>query len=85
MVGPRPIRGHFADLLAQEVPYYRLRFLAKPGLTGWAQVNHDYAGSNEGQSEKLQYDLFYLVHQSMWLDLLILFKTIKVMVWGKGT
>jgi lipopolysaccharide/colanic/teichoic acid biosynthesis glycosyltransferase len=62
-----------------------LRFLAKPGLTGWAQVNYDYAGSNAGQSEKLQYDLFYLVHQSIWLDLLILFKTIKVMVWGKGT
>jgi exopolysaccharide biosynthesis polyprenyl glycosylphosphotransferase len=85
VVGPRPIRRHFADLLAEEVPYYRLRFLTKPGLTGWAQVNHDYAGSKEGQSEKLQYDLFYLVHQSMWLDLLILFKTIKVMVWGKGT
>ncbi len=85
VVGPRPIRKHFADILAQEVPYYRLRFLAKPGLTGWAQVSYDYAGSNEGQSKKLQYDLFYLVHQSMRLDLLILFKTIKTMVWGKGT
>jgi len=85
VVGPRPIRKHFADLLAGEVPYYRLRFLIKPGLTGWAQVNHDYAGSREGQSEKLQYDLFYLVHQSIWLDFLILFKTFKVMVWGKGT
>ena len=57
VVGPRPIRKHFADILAHEVPYYRLRFLAKPGLTGWAQVNHDYAGSKEGQSVKLQYDL----------------------------
>jgi exopolysaccharide biosynthesis polyprenyl glycosylphosphotransferase len=85
VVGPRPIRKYFADILAQEVPYYRLRFLAKPGLTGWAQVNCGYAGSNEGQSEKLQYDLFYLVHQSMRLDLLILLQTIKVMVWGKGT
>jgi exopolysaccharide biosynthesis polyprenyl glycosylphosphotransferase len=85
VVGPRPIRKYFADILAQEIPFYRLRFLAKPGITGWAQVNHDYAGSNEGQSEKLQYDLFYLIHQSMWLDLLVLFKTIKVMVWGKGT
>jgi exopolysaccharide biosynthesis polyprenyl glycosylphosphotransferase len=85
VVGPRPIRKHFADILAREVPYYRLRFLAKPGLTGWAQVSYDYAGSNEGQSKKLQYDLFYLVHQSMRLDLLILFKTIKTMVWGKGT
>ena len=85
VVGPRPIRRHFADILANEVPYYRLRFLVKPGLTGWAQVNHDYAGSREGQSEKLQYDLFYLVHQSIWLDFLILFKTFKVMAWGKGT
>ncbi len=85
IVGPRPIRKYFADILAQEVPYYRLRFLAKPGLTGWAQVNHEYAGSNESQSEKLQYDLFYQVHQSMWLDLLILFKTVQVVVWGRGT
>ena len=85
IVGPRPIRKYFADILVQEVPYYRLRFLAKPGLTGWAQVNYDCAGSNEGQSEKLQYDLFYLVHQSIWLDLLILFKTVQVVVWGKGT
>ena len=85
IVGPRPIRKHFADILTEEVPFYRLRFLAKPGLTGWAQVNHNYAGSNVGQSEKQQYDLFYLIHQSIWLDLFILFKTVKVMVWGKGT
>jgi exopolysaccharide biosynthesis polyprenyl glycosylphosphotransferase len=85
VVGPRPIRQHFADIIDREVPHYRLRFLAKPGLTGWAQVNYDYAGSNEGQIKKLQYDLFYLVHQSVWLDMLILFKTIKIMVWGKGT
>ena len=85
VVGPRPIRHHFADLLAQEVPYYRLRFLVKPGLTGWAQVNGDYAGSMKGQAEKFQYDLFYLVHQSMLLDLFILFKTIRVMAGGSGT
>jgi exopolysaccharide biosynthesis polyprenyl glycosylphosphotransferase len=85
VIGPRPIRRHFADLLVQEIPYYRLRFLGKPGVTGWAQVNHDYAGSNGGQAEKLQYDLFYLVHQSMLIDLLILLKTIRVMFWAKGT
>ncbi|ABK17871.1 exopolysaccharide biosynthesis polyprenyl glycosylphosphotransferase [Syntrophobacter fumaroxidans] len=85
VVGPRPIRRHFADILAGEIPYYRLRFLIKPGLTGWAQVNHDYAGSNAGQADKQQYDLFYLIHQSFLLDLFILFKTVKVMVWGKGT
>jgi len=85
VVGPRPIRKHFADILDQQLPYYRLRFLVKPGLTGWAQVNYDYAGSIKGQAEKLKYDLFYLVYQSMWLDLFILLKTVKVMIWGKGT
>lgn len=85
VVGPRPIRRHFADMLSREIPFYRLRFRVKPGLTGWAQVNHDYAGSKEGQEEKLQYDLFYLVHRSLWLDLLIVLKTVKVMVRGKGT
>lgn len=85
IVGPRPIRKHFADILANEIPFYRLRFLAKPGLTGWAQVHYDYAGSNEGQSEKQEYDLFYLIHRSISLDLYILFRTVRVMVWGKGT
>jgi len=84
VIGPRPIRRHFADLLDQELPYYRLRFLVKPGLTGWAQVNYDYAGSMEGQSQKLQYELYYLIHQSFLLDLYIVLKTIRVMVWGKG-
>ena len=85
IVGPRPIRKHFADLLAPDFPYYRLRFLVKPGVTGWAQVNLDYAGSKAGQGEKLQFDIFYLVHQSIWLDLFILFKTLQVMFWAKGT
>ncbi len=84
VIGPRPIRKHFADLLAQEIPFFRLRFLGKPGLTGWAQVNHDYAGSNAGQADKLKYDLFYLVHQSLLMDLFILLKTIRVMLWAKG-
>lgn len=84
LVGPRPIRRHFANILAKDIPFYRLRFLAKPGLTGWAQVNHNYAGSNEGQAEKQQFDLFYLIHQSLWLDLLILFKTVKIAIWAKG-
>jgi exopolysaccharide biosynthesis polyprenyl glycosylphosphotransferase len=85
LVGPRPIRQHFTEMLAKEIPFYNLRLLAKPGLTGWAQINYGHAHTNEGHSQMLQYDLFYLVHQSIWLDLLILFKTIKVMVWGKGT
>lgn len=84
IIGPRPIRRHFADFVAKDTPYYRLRFLVKPGLTGWAQVNHDYAGSKMGQSEKLQYELFYLIHQSFWLDLFIIIKTIRIILSGKG-
>ena len=85
LVGPRPIRQHFTEILAKEIPFYKLRLLVKPGLTGWAQVNSGHAHTNEGHSQVLQYDLFYLINQSLWLDLFILCKTFKVMVWGKGT
>jgi exopolysaccharide biosynthesis polyprenyl glycosylphosphotransferase len=83
-VGPRPIRKYAADMLAEEIPYFRLRFLTSPGITGWAQVSHGYANNVEGFSQMLQYDLFYIVNQSLWLDLFILLKTIRVMVWREG-
>ena len=85
LVGPRPIRQHFTAILAKEIPYYKLRMLVKPGLTGWAQVNFGHAHSTESHSQMLQYDLFYLIHQSFWLDMFVLFKTVKVLLWGKGT
>ena len=84
VVGPRPIRKHFADILAQEIPYYRLRFAVKPGITGWAQVCGDYAGSHEGQREKLEFDLYYIRNQSLLFDLLIFFKTVKTVILQKG-
>jgi exopolysaccharide biosynthesis polyprenyl glycosylphosphotransferase len=84
LVGPRPIRRHFTDLLAQEVPFYRLRLSAKPGLTGWAQVQGGHANTVATHARMLQYDLFYLIHQSVWLDLLILLKTIRIILLGKG-
>lgn len=87
LVGPRPFRKHFADLLAENIPHYRLRFLAKPGLTGWAQVNvgsGDYHNTMEGQKEKVEHDLFYLVRRSLALDFFIMLKTIRVVVAGKG-
>jgi exopolysaccharide biosynthesis polyprenyl glycosylphosphotransferase len=84
-VGPRPIREHFAKKLAEHIPFYELRFCVKPGLTGWAQVNYDYAGSEEGQLEKFQYDLFYVRKMSMTLDLLALFKTFKTVIRRVGT
>jgi sugar transferase (PEP-CTERM system associated) len=83
-VGPRPIRKHFADMLAGRIPYYRMRFLVKPGITGWAQVKYDYAGSEEGQTEKLEYDLFYIQNQSLLFDLFIFLKTIQTIIFRPG-
>jgi exopolysaccharide biosynthesis polyprenyl glycosylphosphotransferase len=83
-VGPRPIRKHFADVFAQYLPMYRLRFTVKPGLTGWAQVNGDYGGDVEGQLKKLEYELFYIQNRSFFLDLFILLKTVRTVLFGKG-
>lgn len=83
-VGPRPIRDHFARKLAETIPFYGLRFAVKPGLSGWAQVNHDYAGSEEGQLEKFQYELFYIQNMSLFLDLLTVFKTVQKVFLGEG-
>jgi lipopolysaccharide/colanic/teichoic acid biosynthesis glycosyltransferase len=77
VVGTRPIRKHFADLLAQEISYYDVRFFIKPGLTGWSHVKYDYAGSVEGQVEKFIYELFYIKNMSFVLDMIIILKTIK--------
>ena len=76
-VGPRPIRKHFADKLSKQIPFYELRFSVQPGLSGWAQVNHNYAGSEDGQREKFQYELFYIQNMSLFLDVIIIFKTIR--------
>ncbi|MBW1697317.1 MAG: sugar transferase [Deltaproteobacteria bacterium] len=83
-VGPRPIREHFAKTLEEKIPFYGLRFSIKPGLSGWAQVQHNYAGSEEGQLEKFQYELFYIQNMSPFLDLLIIFKTIHKVLRGGG-
>ena len=83
-VGPRPIREHFADMLEQKIPFYGLRFNVKPGLTGWAQVQHDYAGSEEGQMVKFQYELFYIKNMSFFIDLLTIFHTTRIVLRGRG-
>jgi lipopolysaccharide/colanic/teichoic acid biosynthesis glycosyltransferase len=72
LVGPRPIRRHFADQLAESIPFYNLRFLEKPGLTGWAQVNYGYAASLSQQETKFLYDYYYIRHRSTALDLQII-------------
>ncbi len=75
-VGPRPERPEFVEELAREIPFYRVRHAVKPGMAGWALVKYGYASSKEDAAIKLQYDLYYIKHQSLWLDVVILIKTI---------
>jgi sugar transferase (PEP-CTERM system associated) len=83
-VGPRPERPFFVEQLAREIPFYQQRHAVKPGLTGWAQVKYQYGSSIEDAMEKLRYDLYYIKHLSIALDLSIVFDTVKVIVFGKG-
>ncbi|MDD5763413.1 MAG: sugar transferase, partial [bacterium] len=84
LVGPRPERPVFVEQLLKMIPYYSLRHSVRPGLTGWAQVEFSYCGTIEESKEKLQYDLFYIKNMSLKLDLLVLFKTIKIVLLGRG-
>jgi exopolysaccharide biosynthesis polyprenyl glycosylphosphotransferase len=84
MVGPRPEREQFITQLQSQIPFYRTRLAAKPGLTGWAQVNYGYGSTVEDALIKLQYDLFYLKHASPWLDLKILLRTFAVVLKMQG-
>ncbi len=84
-VGPRPERRYFVDQLEKVIPYYALRLHAKPGITGWAQVNYPYGDTIEDAREKLKYELFYMKHRSLWLDLVIIFQTIKVAIKARGS
>jgi sugar transferase (PEP-CTERM system associated) len=83
-VGPRPERPFFVDQLIEQVPYYASRHSIKPGITGWAQVRYAYGASLEDAIEKLQYDLYYVKNHTFFLDLLILFQTTQVVLFGKG-
>ena len=83
-VGPRPERPHFVAQLAKEIPYYEQRHLIAPGLTGWAQIKYPYGASMEDTRQKLQYDLFYIKNQGLILDAIIIFETIKIILFGRG-
>ena len=83
-VGPRPERPEFVQWLSKEIPYYDLRHMIRPGLTGWAQVRYQYGATLEETKRKLEYDLYYLKHLSIGLDLLIMFETIKTIVLRRG-
>jgi sugar transferase (PEP-CTERM system associated) len=83
-VGPRPERPEFVAWLAEELPFYYLRNLIRPGLTGWAQVRYGYGATLAETKEKLEYDLYYIKHMSLGLDLLIMFETIKTILRRRG-
>lgn len=84
LVGPRPERPFFVDQLTQQIPFYAVRHCLKPGLTGWAQVRYQYGASVDDAVQKLQYDLYYVKNHTLFLDVLILAETIRVVLTGEG-
>ncbi len=84
LVGPRPERPEFVEELQKTIPFYFIRHVIKPGLTGWAQVNYKYGASKEDALEKLQYDLFYIKNMGFMLDIRVILKTIRVVLFGLG-
>ncbi len=84
MVGPRPERPFFVESLTKDIPFYAIRNSVKPGVTGWAQVRYEYGSTVEDAKQKLQYDLYYVKNHTLFLDLLIMFETVSVVLTGKG-
>ena len=84
MVGPRPERPYFVDKLSRDIAFYAVRHSVKPGVTGWAQVSYHYGASVDDSIQKLQYDLYYVKNHTLFLDIVILFETIGVVLTGKG-
>ncbi|WP_305838902.1 sugar transferase [Photobacterium leiognathi] len=84
LIGPRPEQDSFVKQFEQEIPFYGYRHMVKPGITGWAQVVQGYADDTESTTEKLAFDLYYIKNLSFWLDVNIVFKTIRTMLTGFG-
>ena len=84
LVGPRPERPYFVDKLTRDIPFYAVRHSVKPGVTGWAQVSYHYGASVDDSIQKLQYDLYYVKNHTLFLDIVILFETVGVVLTGKG-
>jgi exopolysaccharide biosynthesis polyprenyl glycosylphosphotransferase len=83
-VGPRPERAFFVQQLKAQIPFFGLREAVKPGITGWAQIRYPYGATVEDSKNKLEYDLYYVQHQSLFLDLAICFHTVKTVLFGRG-
>ena len=84
LVGPRPERPYFVDQLTRDIPFYAVRHSVKPGLTGWAQVSYHYGSTVDASVQQLQYDLYSVKNHTLFLDLLVLFETVGVVLTGKG-
>jgi len=83
-IGPRPESMELSDWYERDVPFFSYRHVVRPGISGWAQVEQGYAAEVSGMTTKLQYDFYYIKHFSLWLDVLIAFKTLKTIVTGDG-
>lgn len=84
LIGPRPERPVFVKELSEKIPFYEIRHIVKPGVTGWAQVNAKYGSTEDDALEKLQYDLYYIKHRSLFLDISIVFKTLSTIIFFRG-
>lgn len=83
-IGPRPERGFFVDKLKDRLPFYNVRHLIKPGITGWAQVKYKYGENLEDSMRKLEYDLYYIKNRSITLDMRIILKTVTTVLFSRG-
>jgi lipopolysaccharide/colanic/teichoic acid biosynthesis glycosyltransferase len=84
VIGPRPERPFFVKEISTIMPFYEIRHIIKPGLSGWAQVNYSYGESIEDSIVKLQYDLYYIKHRSIFLDINIMIKTLSTVLFYRG-
>jgi lipopolysaccharide/colanic/teichoic acid biosynthesis glycosyltransferase len=84
VVGPRPEMACNVQTMVEQIPYYGLRHTVRPGVTGWAQIKQGYSVSQAEVMEKMRYDLYYIKHVSLWLDLRIIFATARIVLWGRA-
>ena len=84
LIGPRPERRHWINFFEKEIPYYNERHIVRPGITGWAQVNYPYGSNTHDAKQKLMYDLYYIKHWSLWLEVKIIVKTIAIIFEKRG-
>ena len=84
LIGPRPEQKVFVDAFEEQIPFYNYRHIVRPGISGWAQVTQGYTADVDDTQIKVEHDFYYIKHFSLWLDVLIVFKTIKTMLTGFG-